>query len=832
MLKNYITTAINNLLKNKLYSAINIIGLAVGLATFILISLYVHNELSYDRQWEKGDHIYRVNRIYWGTNETPYTSALLLPALKKYFPEDIEFGTRIMSYNGEIQIGDKRYPAFNTLVDEDFIKIFQAEVLKGSLKSTLQSPHNIALSEQSAVQCFGDKDPIGEMITFENNGNEAQYQVTAVYRFICSQTFLRIPCFSLLDEARLPEHMRVWYNYPVNNYVRLSETADIDKFCSRLPDFIDKTIDPYGFADLKPGQKTSDIRAYSLQKLIDIYFKPLSMTLANQPRTGNRTMVAVYTIISVLVLLIGCINFVILTTAKATQRAREVAMRKVVGARFKQLFIQFLGESLLITFMAFLVAVAITELALPFFNSLVFSELAVPYTSPAGYIFALFLVTKVGISGGLYPAFVLSRFSPAKVLKSNQATDAGSSFKLRNVLVIFQFSASIALIIVTSVAYFQLLYVSERNPGFNPENLFIVYNINNPDVRGHANTFKEELLKLPEITNAALASRDPSGGGWGWQWTLHPKKSDSNPQHKEIRLQEIDADYDFFNTYKIPLLSGRYFSREMDQPSPVPFPPGDVRNNNLPRMIHRVVINLSAARQFGFSSTDEAVGEILVHEGHVQDVLPEYMIVGVVEDSQYGNLRVEPGPEMYRLVPGRTLFLTVRYKGDYQKVVKEVERVWHEVVGDIPFRYSTVRQNMATVYARERNQNRVFISFALLTIFIACMGLFGIAAFTVDRRVKEIGVRKVMVAKVKDIVKLLGWHFLKPVLIANIIAWPVAIYAMQYWLERFPYRFNPLFMIPICLGSGFIALVIAWFTVAGNTRRVAKSKPIKALRYE
>jgi len=211
---------------------------------------------------------------------------------------------------------------------------------------------------------------------------------------------------------------------------------------------------------------------------------------------------------------------------------------------------------------------------------------------------------------------------------------------------------------------------------------------------------------------------------------------------------------------------------------------------------------------------------------------PEYMIVGVVEDSQYGYLRVEPEPAMYRLMPGRTFYLTVRYKGDYQKAVKEVERVWHEVVGDIPFIYSTVRQNMATIYAREVTENTLLIAFALLAVFIACMGLFGMASFTVDRRVKEIGVRKVMGAKVKDIVKLLGWNFLKPVLIANIIAWPVAIFAMQSWLERFPYRFNPLFMIPICLGAGFIALVIAWFTVAGNTTRVAKSKPIHALRYE
>jgi len=261
----------------------------------------------------------------------------------------------------------------------------------------------------------------------------------------------------------------------------------------------------------------------------DIYFNPFD----RQARVGNRTAIAVSIIISVLVLIIGCINFVILTTAKATQRAREVAMRKVVGARFKQLFIQFLGESLLITFMAFLVAVAITEVALPFFETLMGLELTVPYTSPESYLFVLLLITLVGISGGLYPAFVLSRFSPAKVLKSNQATDAVGSFKLRNVLVIFQFSASIALIIATSVAFFQLLYVNKRDPGFNPENLFIVYNIGNRDVRGHAYTFKEELLKLPEITNVALSSMQPTRDGRYSDVGFRPKNS-SLQQDQEI----------------------------------------------------------------------------------------------------------------------------------------------------------------------------------------------------------------------------------------------------------------------------------------------------------
>ncbi len=825
MLKNYITIAINNLLKNKLYSAINIIGLAVGLAACIIITLYVQNELSYDN-WEKADLIYRINMRIPRVATYPNTSVLFLPALKKYFPEDIEFGTRIMNYYGEMQIGDMRYRAPFAKVDEDFVNIFKAEVLKGSLKNTLQSPDNIALSEQSAVQYFGDKDPIGETITFWDNDNEEQYHVTAVYRFITPKTVLNIPCFSLLEESRLPENFFKWYNHNLKTYIRLSETADIDKFVSRMPNFIDKII-PVS-RPLEPGEKQSDLIQYPLQKINDIYFNPLNP----HARAGNRTVIAVYIIISVLVLIIGCINFVILTTAKATQRAREVAMRKVVGARFKQLLIQFLGESLMITFMAFLVAVSITEVTLPFFETLMDLELAVAYMSPKSYMFALFLVTMVGLSGGLYPAFVLSRFSPARALKANQTTRAKGSFKLRNVLVIFQFTASIGLIIATAVAFFQLQYARKHDPGFNPENLLVVHNINNPEVNGHKNTLQEELLKLPEITNAALSSRQPTGLGSNSHSAFRPKNSSLQQDQEFFSYTIMRVGYNFFNTYQIPLISGRYFTRDMDMEEPASnfWGPPDMNSEQLKD--RRIIINEVAAGQLGYTSADKAVGEIVIEGKQGKPGYVEYLIIGVVADSQYNNLRLKPIPEGYRLIPDATDYLTVRYKGDYQKVVKEVERVWHEVVGNIPFGYNNVIQNLASTFAQEETENKVLIAFALLAVFIACMGLFGIAAFTVDRRVKEIGVRKVMGGKVKDIVRLLGWHFLKPVLIANIIAWPVAIFAMQNWLERFPYRFHPLFMIPICLVSGLIALVIAWFTVAGNTTRVARSKPIKALRYE
>ena len=836
MLKNYFTTAINNLIKNKLYSAINIIGLAVGLTACILITLYVKDELSYDKQWEKADLIYRINTVESFGNSPaniyPSASILALPALKKYFPEDIGYGTRIQRTPGEIRIGDIRYTGSISLVDEDFINTFQVEVLKGSLKNTFQGPGNIALSEDSATQYFGDRDPIGEVIILKPDyGDEEQYKITAVYRFISPNTTLNIPNFSLLDESKIPVFMRSWNISSPETYIRFSETADIEKFVDRLPDFVDQII-PVDNSNPPPeGKKLSDVRGYSLQKISDIYFNPIDSSPDLQTRVGNKTVITVFIIISFLVLIIGCVNFIILSTAKATQRAREVAMRKVVGARFKQLLFQFLGESILISIISILLAVATIELVLPFFKLLINKELSVPYISPGSYIFVLLLLMFVGLLSGFYPALVLSRFSPARALKANQTTETHGSFKLRNALVIFQFTTSIILIIATIVAYYQLLYTSKHDPGFSPDNLLVVEDLYRPEIRSHRKTFQQELLKLPEVKNAGFSTLQPKlvGGGADLHFSFQRKM----PGATSKLFNNIFVGYNFFKTYGISLLSGRFFSRDMDQEEPAPVFSPSQNGNEEEIKDKRIIINLAAARQLGYATADEAIGKILLSSDSLNSSsYSEYTIIGVVADSQFRNLRLKPEPEIYRLSSSTAFFLSVRYKGDYRTMVKEVRGVWNKVVGDVSFRCSNVRQNLATTFLQEEQENRILIAFALLAVFIACMGLFGMASFTVDRRVKEIGLRRVMGAKVKDIVKLLGWNLLKPVLIANVIAWPIAIFAMQRWLERFPYRFNPLLLIPICLGSGLIALAIAWFTVAGNTTRAAKKNPIHSLRYE
>ena len=612
MLKNYITIAFNNLLKNKLYSAINIIGLAVGIAAFILLSLYVSDELSYDKGWEKADHIYRVNNtlsfVPSLSEPFPLTSPMLLPALKKDFPGEIEMGTRVDEGEGEIKIGDTYYPGSISFVDRDFINIFQCKVISGNLETTLRSPGNIALDEKTAALYFGKEDPIGKIIThIQKNGKEKLYKVTAVYRFKSSNTVLNVSGFSLLEDHESTENAEAWFAFGLQTYIRFNKAADVDNFNDRLSGFIDRNIPADKGIQLPPDIIMSDIRSYPIQKLSDIYFNQLDGSLSDQsPKKGNKTVIAVFIIISLLVLIIGCINFIILTTARATQRAKEVALRKVAGARFKQLLLQFLGESILITLIAFILAIAITELTLPVFETVISKKLAVPYASPASYLISILLMLSIGLLGGLYPAFILSKFAPVRALKANKTAEADGSVLLRKILVVFQFTASIALIAATITAFFQLQYTYKHDPGFNPENLLVVEGIGRPDIAQYRNTLKQELLKQPEVVSIGLSSLQPKLLGMADEdlFSLQRKTDDSTQEHDQF-FPNMKVDYDFFKTYEIPLLSGRFFTKGLDQEEKIS-PEGTATDGN-----KSIIINQEAEKKFGFTSAADAVGKIL-----------------------------------------------------------------------------------------------------------------------------------------------------------------------------------------------------------------------------
>jgi putative ABC transport system permease protein len=831
MLKNYITTAINNLIKNKLYSAINIIGLAIGLAACIVIALYVRDQYSYDKQWKDSDRIYRVNfsvqmqgrHMKWSTAPLP-----AMPALEEYFKDNIEQSARTLGTLGGpvvIDTGTAKFRDRRVYVEPSFIEMFQFKVLAGSLEDTLADRNNIALSEKAARRYFGNQDPIGKVITTSSQYNKTDHKVTAVYRIPGNTVFDDIPLLGLLDDTIAQYFLTRWFNPVGGTYFKLKKGIDIETMKTLLPALIDRNIDISGLIS-DPGVKASDAISLDFQKLETAH---LGSPWDDKRAGGNRAVVISFAGISLLILLIGCINFTILTTAKATQRAREVAMRKVAGAKRKQLIVQFLGESTFIVFISMILSIGVVEIMLPVFESIVGKSFSMNYTSLSTFLPLLVLLFIVGISGGLYPAFVLSGFRPGDTLKANQSKETRGSISLRQVLVIFQFSVSIILIISTGVIYAQMKYSMNRDPGYNKDNLLVINGlVLDEKTAGKIDVLKQELLNLADISDVGVSMYQPGH-----------KREDTYatftlPGHPETTYTEANTyiDYDYFKTYRIPIIAGRDFSMDRDLPEPQRnMTAANTGGKESTEPLERnAIINESLVREFGFASAEDAVGKVLLNT--LNNI--NYTIIGVVADNHLFSINAPPRAEVYliNLSPAAADVMTVRFKGSPIKILTQVKSVWKNVMGDEEISTVFVDQLVAREFEQEQKEENIIVSFSILAILIACMGLFGSASFTVEKRTKEIGLRKVMGAKVKNIVSLLLWQFSKPVLIANIIAWPVAIFAMQSWLERFTYRFNPLLMIPICLASGLIALVIAWFTVSGNTTRVAKSKPIHALRYE
>ena len=828
MLKNYFITAINNLIKNKLYSAINIIGLAIGLASCIIIGLYVRDQTSYDKQWKDSDRIYRVNFSVQPPGEEPIKSSTTpfpaMQVLKDYFKDNFEQATRTYAGNGEytIVIGTDRFQSRLTKVDPSFIDIFQLKVLAGSLKDTLTNNTNIALSEETARRHFGSQDPIGKVITIGTGNYKTDFKVTAVYRIPGNTILDDIPIIALLDDKLIPQSLKQWFYSEYRTYIKLKAGVDIETMKPLLPVLIDRNIDISKFYS-DPSVKASDFISMDFQRLDTAH---LDSAWDDSRAGGNKTVVMSFAAISLLVLLIGCINFTILTTAKASQRAREVAMRKVVGAKRKQLIVQFLGESTFIVLLAMILSMGLVELMLPIFESIVGKILSFNYFSLNAILPLLVMLIIVGISGGLYPAFILSGYRPGDTLKANQSKKTSGSMSLRYVLVIFQFCISIILIIATGVIFIQMRYSLIRNPGYNKDNLLIINQMNRNEFKGKIEPLKNELLNLSNVSDVCFSGLQPSQRSQfniGFTRLGHPGTTYGIPMST--------VGYDYFSTYQIPIVSGRNYSVERDLPDQgFNVMTGTINDNEDKELVARnIILNESAVRELGFNNKEDAIGKIINSTTYSNT---NYTIIGVVADNHIFSINAPPGPTAYLLEPNNIRTVTVRFKGSRHKILEQVKSVWNKVIGDEEISTVFVDQLLAGEFQQEQTEVDILISFSLLAIVIACMGLYGSASFTVDRRTKEIGLRKVMGAKVKNIVRLLLWQFSKPVLIANVIAWPVAILIMQNWLERFTYRFNSFLMIPICLAAGLIVLVIAWFTVSGNTTRVAKSKPIKALRYE
>lgn len=812
MFSNYVKIAWRNIVGNPLFSAINIIGLAIGLACCIIITLFVRYETSYDKHWVNADRTYRVTRDFFGNNlRLAAVAPPIAPLLKNDFPE-IEDITRIMTTGGvTLSYGDMRIREEHMVIaDPNVFEFFNLRFIRGDAATALARPTNVVMTERAAERYFGSEDPIGKTL---NLMDQAEVTVSAIIEDIPDNSHMAFELIGSIDAIPLmlgPNELESWGSNNYYTYLRLPEGYDPKNLSSRFVDFMDKNWQ----------ENSASSSALNLQFMPDIHLT--SDLDAEWRANGSAAVVYTFSAVALVVLLIACINFMNLTTARSTQRAREVGVRKVVGARRSQLIVQFLGESILLTAFAMLLAVALVELVLPVFAAFLELPLAFSLADTGTALLLLVGIGVVGLLAGSYPAFYLSKFRPADVLKG-PASGTGSAW-LRKMLVIVQFATSIGLLIATGVVIAQTNYARNMDMGFDKER-----NIVSPlpffaDLWGIYEPLKAELESHPDILSVVYSSRIPSmqnNDGSGYV-----AEGEQVTEDTVLGISDIKVDYQWFDHYDVKFLAGRPFRQnEMRIPEP---------SEENPVVKGAAVLNESAALRFGWTP-QEAVGKIIRQPlSRALDRFIDREVVGVIPDIHFSSLHFEMKSTVYTEPnPGYGRWISIKLApGNHQAAIKHFEEVWSRIVPGEPVFWQFLDDRFNELYRSEARQAQMFAVFAAFAIFVATLGLFGLASFTTERRTKEIGIRKVMGASVKDIVVLLTMDFTKLVLLANLIAWPAAYYFMNDWLNRFAYKAPFAEWAWLFIASAVAALAVAWLTIALQAGRAASAWPVFALRYE
>ena len=835
MWRNYLTVGFRALTKSKTYAFINVFGLALGLAACLALLVYVHYETSYDSWVPDSDRIFQVQAT-WHEVGQPVAANQHSPfpvhdTVAAGFPQ-IEAVTIAYPYRAVVQRqGEPLY--LDTLsVDPAFLDMFQLSFLRGTRERALPNVNSVILTETEAVRLFGTIEALGRTITVGSGDSAEDATVTGVIRDLPRNSHMEFGALFRFDhagfDAAVPEPNRSWGSMNQFHYVKLRAGADAAAINAALPDWEKRTIP----SETIEGRTSSraDIMDLKLVNVADIHLGDAqlgAMRPGNDPRT-----VATFTIVALLILAMACINFINLSTARAGQRAREVALRKVVGASRRQLVVQFLAESLLVTGLAMLIALAIVELGLPYLSAYLDADLSFSYLGAGGFLpHIIGLVLFVGAAGGLYPAFILSRFQPSRVLKANKSSAEGTgSGRLRTALVVVQFAISIGLIASTWVVWSQTEYVQNVDPGYDREGLIQVPGGWRFEDRGNWESAKRAFAALPGVTGVARTNLGVAATNKSIMSVAMP----GAPEGLNIGVYRVDPE--FLGTMRMRLLAGRGLSERFANDlvvRPAPGAAGTAQPAPGPGLAQRglnIVLNRRAASLLGVRDPALAVGR-QIRVGVDGDEMVPSTIVGVVEDTRIRTARDEIEPLIFVYDPTRTTQLILRYRSDNPaSVLQSVQGIWRRFISDAPFEGAFAEDLVAELYERERARGTVFAGFAVLAVIISCLGLFGLAAFTAERRTKEIGIRKVLGARIRHIVQLLAWQFSKPVVIANLIAWPIAWWAMRDWLNTFDARVD-LGPEPF-LFAGLLAFAIAIGTIAGHAFRVARTNPIVALRYE
>ncbi len=801
MLKNYLKIAWRNIVRQKGYSFINIFGLAAGIACCILIMVWVQNELSFDRFNEKADRIHRLYSeltLNGRTRTAPVVSAPVAPALRQSFPE-VESAARVLSfYNTTVKYGEKEFREDQVyFADNSIFDIFSLPLSQGNPKSALASGYSAVITEKTARRYFGAETPMGKLLKF---GDGHEYAITGVMNNMPSNSHIQfdILCSFATWLAENKQEAEKWSRISLSTYVLLAPGTDLMQFHAKIDRLIDEKIGK----DLK---KFGHSLKFFLQPLTRIHLH--SDFEMDSSKTGDIKTVYLFSGVALFILFIACINFINLATARSANRALEVGLKKTLGASRGSLARQFLGETFLVAFLAVLIACLFAILLLPLLSSLSGQEYSATIFMQPLYVSSfIFFTMLVGVLAGSYPAFFLSSFDPVQTLKGKLKAGAASSL-FRRILVVGQFAISIALVIGTMAIFEQMQFIRNKHLGFNKEKVLVLSLPSSGNVSPQ--TVRDEMASIAGVANAGMSADVPGTG-----FSLTNFVPEGRTEKEALLMQNMEIDDQFLTTLDIKIARGRNFSRDMKTD------PTDA-----------LLINETAAAQLGWK---DPIGKSISKTGrgaNGQRIMISKRIIGIVKDFHSLSLHQKIEPLVISNNAENFGLVSVRISSkNTQKIISRLKDKWRRLFPNMPFDSFFLDESFGRMYRTEEQLNQIFTSFAILAIFISCLGLFGLAAYMTEKRTKEVGIRKVLGASIFRIVFLLANEFGKWVLIANIIAWPLAYYFMNRWLQAFAYRTR--IGIGLFFLSGLSALLIALLTVGYQSVRAASANPVDSLRYE
>ncbi|WP_153800070.1 ABC transporter permease [Foetidibacter luteolus] len=803
MLKNYFKIAYRSFLKNKAFSLINILGLSIGISVCFIIMLFVQDELSFDRFNTKADRTYRIV-FNASINGGKINEANVMPpvaqALMNDYPE-VEEATRLhVDGRPKVAYKDKSFKdAELAFVDANFFNVFTLPFIKGDAKTALLQPDAVVITKEQVHKFFGDEEPIGKVLIFNNNN---PLKVTGVIDKVPANSHFHFDMFgsmATLDEARQP----TWMASNFFTYLVLKKGFSYKKLEAKLPGMVEKYMGPQiqqemGLSLAQFRTKGNEL-GFVLQPLTDIHF--YSHSNFELGPSGDIRYIYIFSAVAFFMLLIACINFINLSTAGASKRAKEVGLRKVMGSGKPALIQQFLLESVLITCVALVLSTVFVQMALPVFNDLSGKNLSLGFSfKPLAVLLSLGLL--VGLLAGIYPAFFLSSFKPITTLKGN-LTAGKKSFGLRSSLVVFQFFISVSLITGTIVIYQQMNFIRSAKLGYDKEHLLV---LNNSWALGkNEKYFKEQLLKDPRVINITVSGYKPAGPSFNNNSLAYPE----GREDMMMKTLEYKIDEQYIPTLGMQMAAGRNFSAT--------FPTDSLG----------MIINESAARAFGWGNN--AVGKRIIRENSHRGKNVAFTVVGVVKDFHFKSLHEAITPLLMVLQPESGIIVKVRAE-HISDLLAGIKTQWQKLTSEEPFSYAFMDELYNQTYAAEQKTGRILNIFTALTIIVACMGLFGLATYTAERRSKEIGIRKVLGASVAQVTTMLSGDFLKLVAIGCVIAFPLSYFVMHKWLQDFAYRIDMSWWMFLLAAAAAILIAVA--TVSFQAIKAALVNPVKSLRNE